>query len=116
MALLLMKLVASLKYQVMETTYRESTTWFFCPMIHCLIFFEQMTMKLFKMDSIPPWSATIGTSIHLSTLPPGGKISKKEDVGWSFACLSCSSVQLGSSPSRKQTPLRGGGSINEDCC
>jgi hypothetical protein len=41
---------------------------------------------------------------------------EKKDVGWSFACLSCSSVQLGSSPSRKQTPLHGGGSINEDCC
>jgi hypothetical protein len=81
MALLLMKLVASLKYQVMETTYRESTTWFFCLMIHCLIFFEQMTMKLFKMDSIPPWSATVGTSIRLSTLPPGGKILKKRRCG-----------------------------------
>jgi hypothetical protein len=37
--------------------------------------------ETFQTDSIPPWSAAVGTSIRLSTLPPGGKISKKRRCG-----------------------------------
>jgi hypothetical protein len=37
-------------------------------------------------------------------------------VGWSFTCLSCPSVQLGTLPSRKQAPFCRGGSFNKDCC
>jgi hypothetical protein len=37
--------------------------------------------ETFQTDSIPPWSEAIGTSIHLSTLPPGGKFSKKRRCG-----------------------------------